>query len=136
MESHSRWKGTPVAEVSSQCLSSPCVPRWRYLPVGSGSGLLSQGGSYVSLVDGAGNLTIVIEKMAWAHSQCIRPAINEVGTGLPLCILICLASLLSAPPPPQPLQLGSQRTNGHEDVHCPLLFSLTYGASTPQQRRT
>ncbi len=52
--------------------------RWTYLPVGSGSGLLSQGGSFVSLVDGAGNITVVIEKMAWAHSQCIRPSINEV----------------------------------------------------------
>ncbi len=53
-------------------------PGWRYLPVGSGSGLLAQGGSYVSLVDGAGNITIVIEKMAWAHSQCIRPALRQV----------------------------------------------------------
>jgi hypothetical protein len=47
--------------------------------VGSGSGLLPAGGSYVTLVDGAGNVTIVVEKMAWAHSQCIRPALEQVG---------------------------------------------------------
>ena len=53
-------------------------PGWTYLPVGSGSGLLVSGGSYVTLVDGLGNVTIVVEKMAWAHSQCIRPSVNEV----------------------------------------------------------
>ncbi len=63
-----------------------CVCRWRYLPVGSGSGLLSQGGSYVSLVDGSGNITIVIEKMAWAHSQCIRPALQQVWSARRYCV--------------------------------------------------
>ncbi len=46
--------------------------------VGAGSGLLPAGGSYVTLVDDAGNVTIVVEKMAWAHSQCIRPSLSEV----------------------------------------------------------
>ena len=53
-------------------------PGWHYMPVGNGSGLLQHGGSYVTLVDGEGNVTIVVEKMAWAHSQCIRPAVLEV----------------------------------------------------------
>ena len=35
---------------------------------GRGSGLLPLGGSYVTLTDGV-DLTIVIEKMSWDHSQ-------------------------------------------------------------------
>lgn len=64
-------------------------PGWRYLTVGSGSGLLAQGGSYVTLVDGNGGVTVVIEKMAWAHSQCIRPSIQQV--------CLCVALWLRAP---------------------------------------
>ncbi len=39
-----------------------------YLLQGSGSGFLHSGGSYVTLTDGT-DFSIVIEKMAWAHSQ-------------------------------------------------------------------
>ena len=39
-----------------------------YLLQGQGSGLLQKGGSYVTLTDGT-DFTIVVEKMAWAHSQ-------------------------------------------------------------------
>lgn len=53
---------------------------WTYLAVGSGSGMLSAGGSYVSLTDGQGSLTIVVEKMAWRHSNCIRPDTAEYDT--------------------------------------------------------
>ena len=45
------------------------APGWTYLPVGSGSGLLDLGGSFVTLVDATGNMTIIIEKMSWEHSQ-------------------------------------------------------------------
>lgn len=57
------------------------APGWHYLSVGRGSGMLTQGGSYVTLASPSGvDFTIVIEKMAWAHSQCIRPGVPEFAT--------------------------------------------------------
>ena len=47
----------------------------RYLPHGAGSGKLASGGSYVSLVDGKGGLTILIQKASHENSRCIRPAL-------------------------------------------------------------
>ncbi|KAM8737645.1 galactocerebrosidase isoform 2-T2 [Acanthopagrus schlegelii] len=45
-------------------------PGWSYLQT---VGHLEQGGSYVALTDGRGNLTVVIETMTHNHSVCIRP---------------------------------------------------------------
>ncbi|XP_047467570.1 galactocerebrosidase isoform X2 [Mugil cephalus] len=45
-------------------------PGWTYLET---FGHLAQGGSYVALTDGKGNLTVVIETMTHDHSICIRP---------------------------------------------------------------
>ncbi|XP_035689749.1 galactocerebrosidase-like [Branchiostoma floridae] len=45
-------------------------PGWQYL---KGVGHLDGGGSYVSLTDGKGGLTIVIEAMTHQYSQCVRP---------------------------------------------------------------
>ncbi|XP_059210025.1 galactocerebrosidase isoform X2 [Centropristis striata] len=45
-------------------------PGWTYLQT---VGHLEQGGSYVALTDGKGNLTVVIETMTHDHSVCIRP---------------------------------------------------------------
>ncbi|XP_008315988.1 galactocerebrosidase isoform X2 [Cynoglossus semilaevis] len=45
-------------------------PGWTYLQT---VGHLDQGGSYVALTDGEGNLTVVIETMTHNHSVCIRP---------------------------------------------------------------
>ncbi|XP_051239775.1 galactocerebrosidase isoform X2 [Dicentrarchus labrax] len=45
-------------------------PGWTYLQT---VGHLAQGGSYVALTDGTGNLTVVIETMTHDHSVCIRP---------------------------------------------------------------
>ncbi|KAM4624714.1 galactocerebrosidase isoform 2-T2 [Polymixia lowei] len=45
-------------------------PGWSYLQT---VGHLAQGGSYVALTDGEGNLTVVIETMTHDHSVCIRP---------------------------------------------------------------
>ncbi|KAM8913502.1 galactocerebrosidase isoform 2-T2 [Spinachia spinachia] len=45
-------------------------PGWTYLRT---VGHLAQGGSYVALTDGKGNLTVVIETMTHDHSVCIRP---------------------------------------------------------------
>ncbi|XP_019958630.2 galactocerebrosidase isoform X1 [Paralichthys olivaceus] len=45
-------------------------PGWTYLQT---VGHLAQGGSYVALTDGNGNLTVVIETMTHDHSVCIRP---------------------------------------------------------------
>jgi galactosylceramidase len=49
---------------------------YHYLKVGSGSGHLQNGGSYVSFTDTKSvNLTIVIETMSHDHSKCIRPSL-------------------------------------------------------------
>ncbi|XP_006785921.1 galactocerebrosidase isoform X2 [Neolamprologus brichardi] len=45
-------------------------PGWTYLQT---VGHLAQGGSYIALTDGKGNLTVVIETMTHNHSVCIRP---------------------------------------------------------------
>ncbi|XP_005797850.1 galactocerebrosidase isoform X1 [Xiphophorus maculatus] len=45
-------------------------PGWTYLQT---VGHFAQGGSYVALTDGYGNLTVVIETMTHDHSICIRP---------------------------------------------------------------
>ena len=42
----------------------------RYLPHGAGTGKLPLGGSYVSLVDGRGGLTILVQKASHPHSLC------------------------------------------------------------------
>ncbi|XP_043930035.1 galactocerebrosidase-like [Protopterus annectens] len=47
-------------------------PGWHYLRT---VGHLNNGGSYVALTDGQGNLTIVIETMTHNHSICIRPSL-------------------------------------------------------------
>lgn len=54
-------------------------PGWHYLRHGSGAGNLTSGGSYVTLTNGS-DWSLVVEKMAWAHSQCIRPAVDEYDT--------------------------------------------------------
>ena len=54
-----------------------------YLPVGSGSGKLDQGGSFVSFVTHTQDqmeYTLVIEKMSHDHSQCIRPYLPPYST--------------------------------------------------------
>jgi len=54
-------------------------PGWKYLKHGAGSGWLSLGGSYVTLTDGT-ELTLIVEKMAWDHSVCIRPSTPQFQT--------------------------------------------------------
>ncbi len=70
------------------------APGWRYMLQhnstdsdgnGSGSGLLENGGSYVAIADydAVGtllNLTIVIEKMSYGHSFCVRPSAPAFNT--------------------------------------------------------
>ena len=43
---------------------------WHYLGHGSGVGHLANGGTYVSLTDGQGNLTVIIEAMSQNVSHC------------------------------------------------------------------
>ena len=51
-------------------------PGWTYLLQGQGSGVLTGGGTYVSLVDSLGNITIIIEAagvdnlVGWSSSNC------------------------------------------------------------------
>ncbi|XP_062253056.1 galactocerebrosidase isoform X2 [Platichthys flesus] len=49
-------------------------PGWTYLQT---VGHLAQGGSYVALTDGNGNLTVVVETMTRDHSVCIRPPLPQ-----------------------------------------------------------
>jgi len=55
---------------------------WRYLPVGSGSGLLKRAGSYVSLVHPTdpSTLTVVIEKMSWEGSESAWQTLGKYET--------------------------------------------------------
>ena len=49
------------------------APGWTLFPVGSGSGYLAKGGTYVRYMSPAGGqFTIVIEKMDAAKSNCER----------------------------------------------------------------
>jgi galactosylceramidase len=53
-------------------------PGWHYLSIGAGSGNLTSGGSYVTLVDNPDTpdkFAIVIQTMTYNHSICIRPTI-------------------------------------------------------------
>ena len=52
----------------------------RHLPHGAGAARLARGGSFVSLVDGKGGLTIVLQKASYEHSRCIRPALAPYNT--------------------------------------------------------
>jgi len=55
---------------------------WRYLAHGAGVGQLTSGGTYVSLTDGQGQLTIVVEAMTKEISGCVHedaPATNITG---------------------------------------------------------
>ncbi|XP_069494036.1 galactocerebrosidase isoform X1 [Ambystoma mexicanum] len=49
-------------------------PGWHYLRT---VGHLENGGSYVALTDGRGNLTLIIETMSHNHSICIRPPLPK-----------------------------------------------------------
>ena len=48
------------------------APGWRYLGHGRGVGVLEGGGTYVSLTDGRGNLTIVVESITEALGGCVH----------------------------------------------------------------
>jgi len=49
-------------------------PGWFYLAHGAGVGYLDFGGTYVAATDGAGNVTIVLEKLSRSASQCLYAA--------------------------------------------------------------
>jgi galactosylceramidase len=67
-------------------------PGWRYLSHGSGVGYLEGGGTYVSATDGAGGLTIVIEKLSRSTSQCSYAASPPNVTTPEVAILLGLHS--------------------------------------------
>lgn len=72
------------------------LPGWFYLPVGSGSGRLQLGGSFVSLAEAnSGQLTIVFETMSHDHSQCIRPGLPPY-TVSPQNVTITLAGAFAS----------------------------------------
>ena len=55
---------------------------WRYLAHGAGVGVLSGGGTYVSLTDGRGGLTIVVEAVTHERSKCINDGYAPDGTAV------------------------------------------------------
>ena len=65
---HFAWPGWYAGDVL--CFALLVMLMWHrmYLQQGQGSGSLHNGGSYVTLTNGS-DFSIVIEKMAWAHSQ-------------------------------------------------------------------
>jgi galactosylceramidase len=61
------------------------APGWNYLligtGVGTGAGLLTGGGSYITLQSAdKSDFTIVIEKMSRDHSTCVRPGLPDYTT--------------------------------------------------------
>ncbi|XP_037113056.1 galactocerebrosidase [Syngnathus acus] len=67
------WSGNYVVESPiwmTAHTSQFTKPGWTYLKT---VGHLANGGSYVALTDGKGNLTVIIETMTHNHSLCIRP---------------------------------------------------------------
>lgn len=73
MTAEEPWSGNYVVESPIWITAHTtqfAQPGWTYLQT---VGHLAQGGSYVALTDGKGNLTVVIETMSHNHSICIRP---------------------------------------------------------------
>ncbi|XP_044520922.1 galactocerebrosidase-like [Gracilinanus agilis] len=67
------WSGHYVVETPiwiSAHTTQFAQPGWKYLKT---VGLLKEGGSYVALTDGLGNLTIIVETMSHRVSKCIKP---------------------------------------------------------------
>ncbi|XP_061099659.1 galactocerebrosidase-like isoform X1 [Conger conger] len=73
MTAEEPWSGNYVVESPIWITAHTtqfAQPGWTYLQT---IGHLSQGGSYVALTDGKGNLTVIIETMTHDHSICVRP---------------------------------------------------------------
>ncbi|XP_072221317.1 galactocerebrosidase isoform X2 [Leuresthes tenuis] len=73
MTAQEPWSGNYVVESPIWITAHStqfAQPGWTYLQT---VGHLEQGGSYVALTDGKGNLTVVIETMTHDHSVCVRP---------------------------------------------------------------
>ncbi|XP_067099054.1 galactocerebrosidase isoform X2 [Osmerus mordax] len=73
MTAEEPWSGNYVVESPiwiSAHTTQFTQPGWSYLQT---VGHLAHGGSYVALIDGKGNLTVIIETMTHDHSMCIRP---------------------------------------------------------------
>jgi hypothetical protein len=75
------WTAGPMVWATAHTTQFSEPGTWAYLAVGagnassrSGSGLLPNGGSYVTLKSFAtGDFSVVVEKMSRAHSSCVRP---------------------------------------------------------------
>ena len=92
------WVNSPVWITAHYTQAT--APGWKFLPVGSGSGMLPSGGSYVSLVSSgtcrAGStvgseLTIVLQTMSYDLSKCFK------DTHLPFTVESQVVSFKVAP---------------------------------------
>uniref|UniRef100_A0A672YTN4 Galactocerebrosidase n=1 Tax=Sphaeramia orbicularis TaxID=375764 RepID=A0A672YTN4_9TELE len=104
-------------------------PGWTYLQT---VGHLAQGGSYVALTDGKGNLTVVIETMSHDHSVCIRPPLPPFNVTSQNATFQLKGSFVSI----KELQVWRSRFNfetkkpKHIFKSSPCLFQLSDGSFT------
>lgn len=75
------WTAGPMIWATAHTTQFTEPEAWQYLQHGFGSGLLSSGGSFVTMVNSQSrDLTIVIEKMSYDHSFCVRPGLAKFNT--------------------------------------------------------
>ncbi|XP_069884515.1 galactocerebrosidase isoform X1 [Dipodomys merriami] len=97
MTAQEPWSGHYVVESPiwvSAHTSQFTQPGWYYLKT---VGHLKEGGSYVALTDGLGNLTIVIETMSHKHSMCIRPFLPYYNVSQQLATFFLQGTLSDIP---------------------------------------
>ena len=106
-------------------------PGWSYLAHGTGVGYLQGGGTFVSVTDGQGGLTLVIEKLSRSTSQCLYAASPPnvttpeiaVFTGLgAFNILHVWASNFTAPHSPEALfqYMGTVAPDANGSIAVPI----------------
>eukprot|EP00760_Papus_ankaliazontas_P006294 PhM_4_TR1297/c1_g1_i5/m.58225/K01202/GALC; galactosylceramidase len=78
------WSAGPMLWVTAHTTQFTDVDgNWRYLVKGSGDGLLTHGGSYVTFKNfKTGDVTMVVEKMTHTYSACVRPTLDPYPGGM------------------------------------------------------
>ena len=93
------WTVGPMIWATAHTTQFSTPGSWAYLLVDSnrgGSGLLQNGGSYVTLKNfQTGDFSIVIEKMSRDHSSCVRPGLPAYDTSAELATFTLSGDLAS-----------------------------------------